>query len=201
MARINAAYECLRNDATRAEYDEQLGWRAAAEDIAAHFAAQQEPVSYHATITISFEESVRGCRRVVEAGGTKVDIWVAPGVESGDGVVQTIPGGSVRAEIQVTPSDSWRRKGNDIFGDLSIHAWEAYDGGGVDVLTPHGTTVRIEIPAGVAEGKKMRLRGLGATPDGSLVLRLRVVAPEPGNRWLSAALRVAEGHAVLKNRP
>ncbi len=109
--------------------------------------------------------SGRGSRREKRAFQVKLP----PGTESGaERVVegQGEPGqfggvpGHLRITVNVRPHPWLRRDGQDIVGELYVSVTEAARGGRVPTPTLTGTAM-VEIPAGVATGAKLRLRGKG----------------------------------------
>ncbi len=109
--------------------------------------------------------SGRGSRRERR----EFSVRVPPGTEPGSQRVvedQGEPGqyggasGHLRVTINVRPHPWLRRDGADIHGELFLSVGEATRGGRVPVPTLTGTAF-VEIPAGVATGAKLRLRGKG----------------------------------------
>lgn len=83
-------------------------------------------------------------------------------------------GGRARAEPQKPPEQSFT---------LSVSLAEAATGATRRVKLPHGREVEVTIPDGVADGKVMRLRGLGQTDPfsgeaGDLLMTIKV-KPDP----------------------
>lgn len=104
---------------------------------------------------------VRGKGLDGEHGGSPGDLWVV---------------------VQVLPSERFARRGKDVIIDVPVTFPEAALGAEIDVPTPLGEKVRVKIPAGSADGKMLRVRGLGAPSDtgddGSLLVRLKLIVPE-----------------------
>jgi molecular chaperone DnaJ len=58
-------------------------------------------------------------------------------------------------------------KGHDIVSQVTVSFFEAIHGDTLSLGTPDGRTVKVKIPAGVADQQKIRLRGQGhPSPDG-----------------------------------
>ena len=113
--------------------------------------------------------SGRGSRREKRSFHVKL----APGTESGaERVVegQGEPGqyggapGHLRVTVNIKLHPWLRRDGLDIVGDLHVSVVEAARGGKVPVPTLTGTAV-VDLPAGVAAGTKLRLRGKGVPAE------------------------------------
>lgn len=71
------------------------------------------------------------------------------------------------------------QKGQDIVSSVTIDFFEAFHGDTMSLTTSEGRTVKVKIPAGVADAQKIRLRGKGyPSPDGGeagdIVLTVKV---------------------------
>ena len=71
------------------------------------------------------------------------------------------------------------QKGQDIVSSVTVDFFEAFHGETMSLQTSEGRTVKVKIPAGVADGQKIRLRGKGyPSPDGGeagdIVLTVKV---------------------------
>ena len=71
------------------------------------------------------------------------------------------------------------QKGQDIVSSVTIDFFEAFHGETMSLQTSEGRTVKVKIPAGVADAQKIRLRGKGyPSPDGGeagdIVLTVKV---------------------------
>lgn len=78
----------------------------------------------------------------------------------GDPGPQGGPRGDLRVRIDVEPDPVLRRRGSEVYADLTISPDQAERGGRVDVPTLHGTA-RLRLPKGVAAGDAFVLRGRG----------------------------------------
>jgi len=102
-----------------------------------------------------------------------------------------------------------RRRGVDLHSELTIPFATAITGGEAQISVDRGSgkreTIAVKIPAGIEDGKKIRLRGQGAVPPGGgergdLLITVRV-SPHPhfvrrGNH-LHVRVPVTLGEAVL----
>jgi curved DNA-binding protein len=77
----------------------------------------------------------------------------APGSNGG-------PAGDLYLEIAFNPHPLFRVEGADVHVELPVAPWEAALGATVDAPTPEGT-VRLTIPKGSAQGRRLRLKGRG----------------------------------------
>jgi len=87
--------------------------------------------------------------------------------------------GDLLITVQIKKHSLLERKGYDLLLDLPITVKEAVLGGKVEVPTVTGP-VRVTIPAGSADGQKMRLKGRGLPNKsgvGALYLVLRIAPP------------------------
>lgn len=71
------------------------------------------------------------------------------------------------------------QKGQDLVSSVTIDFFEAFHGDTLELTTSEGRTVKVKIPAGVADAQKIRLRGKGyPSPDGGeagdIVLTVKV---------------------------
>lgn len=117
--------------------------------------------------------------------------------------------GNLRVTINVRPHAWLRREGADIHCELFVSPAEAARGGKVPVPTLTGTAL-VDLPAGVATGAKLRLRGKGVPADkgkpGDQLVSVVVETPHvsSGTAAVSAALEaleqalLAEPHALPK---
>lgn len=91
------------------------------------------------------------------------------------------PAGDLYLEIAFRPHPFYRVEGRDVYLDLPVAPWEAALGATVKAPTPSGI-VELQIPAGSANGRKLRLkdRGIPGNPPGHLYAVLVIVLP-PAN--------------------
>ncbi len=100
------------------------------------------------------------------------------------------PPGDLLVVLEVADHPLLRRDGDDLEMDLPVTVLEAMKGAALTVPTPTGD-VKVTVPAGVASGKRLRLKGRGVqkrTP-GDLYLMIEVVVPHTTDR---GALDAAE---------
>lgn len=133
-------------------------------------------------LTVSLEESFHGgSRRVQLTSGKTLDVKIPKGVTEG----QTIRlngqgrfGGDLLLEMRFAEHPRFEVKGRDLSCVVNVAPWESALGATVSVPTLGGE-VELKLPAGIAGGKKMRLkgRGLPGTPAGDQIIEIRVVTP------------------------
>ncbi len=154
----------------------------------------------HAKIQISLEEAYHGgSRRVtlqmpqVDADGHVVlrehpiEFTIPRGVRAGQRIRlagQGGPGmgegqrGDLYLEVEFLLHKHYRVDKHDVYLDLPVAPWEAALGAVIEVPTPSGT-VELTVPAGSAEGRKLRLKGRGIpgkTP-GDFYFVLKIAVP------------------------
>ncbi len=163
-------------------------------------------------ISLTLEEAYRGTTRTFElqTGNQtrRVEVKVPPGIREGARLRvagQGSPGrgggpaGDLYVRIKVLPHPVFRREGDDLYARVQVPLDVALLGGEVMVPTLKGTAVSLKIPAGVQNGAKLRLRGLGMPRSkgegyGDLYAEVDVRLPEqvtPEVRALAEALRRA----------
>jgi molecular chaperone DnaJ len=89
--------------------------------------------------------------------------------------------GDLHVHVRVAPSESFTRKGDNLYYTLPVSFTEAALGARIEVPTPDGA-VTLRVPAGVQSGQKLRLSGRGAPSRisgtrGDLFIEVRVVTP------------------------
>jgi curved DNA-binding protein len=179
---------------------------------------------HHAKVAIDLVDAYRGASRsirlqmpVLDAQGRvtmqerTLDVSIPAGVREGQHLRLAGQGGAGGAgaaagdlylEIVINPHPLFRIDGRDVFLDLPVAPWEAALGASVDVPTPDGE-VQLNIPAGSADGRKLRLKGKGIpgkTP-GDLYALLRITLPREPNAAAQQAWReLAQAHAGFDPR-
>ena len=93
------------------------------------------------------------------------------------------PDGDLLLTVQVEDHPRLRRDGSDLEMDVPITLAEALGGATVEVPTPTGR-LRVKVPAGSANGQRLRVPGRGVPSKdgaGDLYLVLRPVLPKATN--------------------
>lgn len=107
-------------------------------------------------INLEFMEAARGVQKEVEIEGRRQKIKIPAGVDDGSEVRFT----NFIIVTQVERHPKFHRRGYDIVTEEHITFPKAAMGAEIDVETVEGK-VRIRVPAGVAPGTQIRLRGRG----------------------------------------
>ena len=90
--------------------------------------------------------------------------------------------GSIKYDqIQVDKSDTFERKGRDIFSSISIDLFTAIAGGEVQVPTIHGDVI-MKIPPGSQPGdlKKLANKGIpdSSRGNGAHIVKINIIIPK-----------------------
>lgn len=172
-------------------------------------AARPEPDAWfrpepeqEADITITVEEAFRGTTKslllqTLEYGpngaarqrAKRYDVKIPAGVIEGSrirlaGQGSVSPGGGRRGDlflrVHLTPHPVFKVDKHDLLVDVPVTPWEAALGAKVDVPSMNGQ-VKMALPAGVAGGKRFRLRGKGLPRGGGergdLYATVQIIVP------------------------
>jgi curved DNA-binding protein len=139
-------------------------------------------------LTLPLEQMHRGTQQklTVRFDNTEktIDVRIPPGAR--DGIKIRIPGGGpnggdLYVRLHLEPHPRFTVNGDDTEVEIAISPWEAALGANVQVPTLDGTS-DIRIPAGVASGQRIRLRGQGLNMRGGgrgdHYVRLKIVLPK-----------------------
>ncbi|MGE0807939.1 MAG: DnaJ C-terminal domain-containing protein [Burkholderiaceae bacterium] len=154
----------------------------------------------HAKVLIELEDSYHGAQRslslrapMIDDEGRVVfqerqlDVRIPRGIRAGQHLrlagqggpgLGSGPAGDLYLEIEFRPHARYRVEDRDVYVDVPVAPWELALGAPVEVATPDGS-VQLSVPAGSADGRKLRLRGKGlpSEPPGDLYVVLNVVLP------------------------
>jgi curved DNA-binding protein len=155
----------------------------------------------HAKILVDLQDSFEGATRAINLQVPELtpdghvttrtrtlNIKIPKGIREGQKIRlsgQGDPGqgnataGDLYLEIDFKPHPLYRAEAHDLYLDLPVAPWEAALGATVKVPTPEGV-VELKVPAGSAQGKKMRLKGRGipAKQPGDLYVVFQIALPE-----------------------
>lgn len=156
-----------------------------------------------ASITIPIEDAFKGAtrrisfnRRTITPEGRTVsapvslDVKIPKGIKSGQKIRlagQGYPGmnggesGDLYIKVEFEKHPHFKAEGADLYADLPVAPWEAALGNTVTIPTPGGS-IKLKIPAGSSQGKKLRIKGKGipSRTPGDLYVILKIVLP-PAN--------------------
>lgn len=144
-------------------------------------------------VAISLQEAFTGTERIVDLGNEKIKVSIKPGAYEGlrlrvKGKGQKAargPHGNLYLTVRVKPDPGFIRKGNDLYRDVPVDMFTALLGGKIAVQTLSGP-IKIAIPEGSQNGKKLRLKGrgmpiYGKNDRGDLYVQLNVKLPQKLN--------------------
>lgn len=167
---------------------------------------------HHAKILIELEDAYRGATRSiglrtpeVDASGRVVtkerqlNVKIPKGIRKGQRIRlagQGSPGvgkgrrGDLYLDVDFNPHRIYKIDGRDVYLELPITPWEAALGATVDIPTPAGR-VDLTLPAGVGNGRKMRLkdRGIPGSPPGHLYIVIKLTMPSADDENAKALFR------------
>lgn len=160
-----------------------------------------------AVITVDLETVYRGEPVRLNLEGRTLEVRIPPGTIEGQRIRLSGQGGPGRdggppgdllLELRFRPHPLFRVEGRDVHHRAAIPPWLAALGGEIRVPTLGGT-VALRVPAGSANGSKLRLRGRGlpGEPPGDQIVELSVEIPpvrsgEQRSAW-EALRRAYEG--------
>ena len=142
-----------------------------------------------ARIVVPFMVSITGGKHNVSANGQNFDIKIPAGIKSGEtmrvrGKGKQYQGqvGDLLIKVEVSASDEYERKGDNLYKTFDVPLKEALFGGKVQVQTPE-KEVSLKVPANTKNGQKFRLKGKGVADrktalKGDLYLVANVVLPD-----------------------
>ena len=141
-----------------------------------------------ASITLSFAEAFRGCERTLAVNDERVQVRIPAGVKPGSrlrlkGKGNLQPGtgrrGDLYLNLQLQNHPVWSLDGDQLKADLPLSLDELALGAEVRVATPDGEAT-VTVPAGMAVGRSLRLKGKGwpsKSGRGDLLLSLSLKQP------------------------
>ncbi len=144
-------------------------------------------------LTLTFEEAVKGCERIIVHQGQEYQIKIPAGVDDGS----RIKFKDFYVTIDVQPDEAFQRDGDDVVVNKIIPFTLAALGGTTAVPTIDGE-VKIKIKAGTQPGTLIRLRGKGIKHPrgfgrGDQYIRLIIEIPKRLSREQKEAMKILEG--------
>ncbi|MEB3829179.1 J domain-containing protein [Phormidium sp. CCY1219] len=122
------------------------------------------PRDVEARLTLPLEKAYTGGReRIRLEDGRSLEVNMPPGMVTGQRIrlrSQGISGGDLFLKITVASHEFFHLQGADIYCQLPVTPSEAVLGGAVEVPTLDGL-VKMTLPAGVGQGKRLRLANKG----------------------------------------
>ncbi len=182
---------------------------------------RQKGEDVNASITVPLEDAFQGSTRKItfetptlSPDGqlmnkiVNLNVKIPKGIKNGQKIRlkgQGAPGqnggatGDMYIKVEFEKHRIFKVEGSDIYINLPLAPWEAALGARINVPTPAGN-IKLKIPAGSAQGKKLRLKGKGipAKIPGDLFVIINIVLPPANN---SKAKKVYEEMKNLKFNP
>jgi len=124
----------------------------------------------------------------------KIMVTIPAGVENGKRVVipkqgdagpNGGPAGDLYVFIRIKPHEYFERQGLDLYCAVPISISQAAIGADIHVTTLDNKTIKVKVPAGIQNGKMLRLRDEGVPAGGhrgNLYIKLMVQIPEKLSR-------------------
>jgi molecular chaperone DnaJ len=120
----------------------------------------------------------------------KIMVTIPAGVENGKRVAiphqgdagpNGGPAGDLYVFIRVKPHEYFERQGLDLYCAVPVSVTQAALGADIHVTTLDGKTIKVKVPAGIQNGKMLRIRDEGVPAGGrrgNLYIQLKVQIPE-----------------------
>jgi len=174
-------------------------FHARGEDSYAKVLIELEDAYHGATRELSLKHTEVGADGRPQVKERTLRVRIPKGVRQGQQIRlagQGNPGmgqggaGDLYLEVAFRPHNLYRIEGRDVYLDLPVAPWEAALGATVKAPTPTGA-VDLKIPAGSANGRKLRLKGRGipGKPAGDLYVVLGIALPQAEDEAAKAAYR------------
>ncbi len=137
-----------------------------------------------AELALNLEDAHRGGQmQLTLPGGRNVTVKLPAGVGEGKriklkGLGNPTPrgNGDLYLTIKIRPHLTFRLEGDDLYVPVTLMPWTAALGGTIYVPTLDGP-VKVKVPAGTHNGKKLKLSGKGLNSKGSLFVTLTIDVP------------------------
>jgi len=163
---------------------------------------------YNLRLSIPLRLAALGGERQVEfrvgSASQSLKVRIPAGVEDGQRLRIAGKGGPSPAggtpgdlflDLHVERDPQFQRDGNDLLVDVQIPFSGACLGASVDVPTLDGSK-RVKVPAGMASGGKIRLKGLGVAGKGDLYAVIAVEVPKKLSDAQKKALQTLREHGL-----
>lgn len=135
---------------------------------------RQKGSDAHADISISFDEAVTGCDKVIhlqDQNGAmqSLQVHIPAGIDTGKSVrlrgkgnpgIGGSEAGDLFLKVTVGEKQGFERKGNDVYTTINVPFSTAVCGGEAVIKTLYGNVI-CKIKEGTQSGSKIRLRGKG----------------------------------------
>lgn len=136
-------------------------------------------------ITMSIKEIMSSVKRTISvklpSGRDEiVDVKIGAGIQNGvvlkysglgDDSNSNLPRGNLLIRVTILDSDGFTRKGNDLWTDKTINAFDAMRGTEFQIKDLQDNIVKVKVPAGTQPGSVLQLKSKGMPVHESLSIR------------------------------
>jgi len=152
--------------------------------------SKQQDVDLKLSITVPFYVSVKGGKHNISLDTESFDIKIPAGIKSGEtlrvrGKGNTVGShrGDLLIKVEVSESDKYKRKGDDLYLDIDVPLKTALFGGKVKINTLIHESITLRVPQNTKNGQKFRVKGAGVpnrktSLTGNLYLIANIILPK-----------------------
>jgi len=149
-----------------------------------------QDIDHKLSITVPFYVSVKGGKHNISLDTESFDIKIPAGIKSGEtlrvrGKGNTVGShrGDLLIKVEVSESDKYKRKGDDLYLDIDVPLKTALFGGKVKINTLIHESLTLKVPQNTKNGQKFRVKGAGVpnrktSLTGNLYLIANIVLPK-----------------------
>jgi len=137
----------------------------------------------HARIQVPFDIAVKGGVFPINYNGETIKVKIPEGIKSGQKLRVRNKGKSFQSqrgdlilEVEVSPSNEWTRKGDDLYKKVDVPLKKMLFGGKISVDTFKGN-INVKVPKDSKCCQKLRVKGYGVK-GGNLYLELNPLLPK-----------------------
>jgi curved DNA-binding protein len=142
------------------------------------------------SITVPFYVSVKGGKHNISTDSDNFDIRIPAGINSGETLRVRGKGnmvgnhrGDLLIKVEVSGSDKYERKGDDLYLTMDVPLKTALFGGKVQIKTLIHESITLKVPQNTKNGQKFRVKGRGVPNrktklSGNLYLIANIILPK-----------------------
>ncbi|QDH22732.1 DnaJ domain-containing protein [Saccharibacillus brassicae] len=142
------------------------------------------------TLEVTLEQAYRGETVRIKLGGKTIGLRLPERSRSGNTIRMTgsgsnglAPGEELRIALKIAEHPLYALEGEDLVASLRIAPWQAALGGQARIELPDGAAVNLNLPRGIAAGRRLRIprRGLRKADGtyGDFFAEIEITVPEP----------------------
>ena len=151
-------------------------------DIFGH-SSEQAMRDSHAQLTLKLSDIIRGGTYTLNLGNRTLTVNLPRGITDGTELTlrgQSETGGDLHLTIHIEADGGYEISGYDLTREVIVPVWRAVLGGNISVVTLSGE-VDVNMPSGIQDGQKLRLRGKGLPKrdgtSGDMYIRVKIDIP------------------------